>query len=230
MGTLTFADIKTEVKGFLGDRDDFDARIPNIINLAQMRIARLSVFEELNTTNTGDLTYTGSLVNDKVYTLPTNLRNIYSIKVYEDTGTRFKRLHGLSSMEFDKKIVMPEKIQTKSMPTFYHRWGDQIEMFPIIDKDYKIDVRYSAWPTALSADADLSELDEKDDALIVLSASWMFMSLKKKEDANFQWTVYKNMMKDILGEDRESADIDYGVGQDRYIGRGYDDPFIRSMG
>lgn len=225
MGTLTYAEIKTEVIGFLGGRTDFTARVDNIVNLAQMRIARLSVFEELNTTLTDDLTLTASISDDKKYTLPSNLRNIYAIKVYDEVGTRYKRLVGLPSAKFDEKIANPEKL-SRGMPDFYHRWGSAIEMYPIIDQDYKIDVRYSAWPTPFTTEGQKSDLTEKDDAIIVLAASWMFMSLKKKEDANFQWSVYKNMMTEILGEDRESPDITYGlapkVGHD-----GVNDPFIR---
>ncbi|PCJ26716.1 MAG: hypothetical protein COA94_04785 [Rickettsiales bacterium] len=230
MGTLTYLQIKEEVLGFLGNRDDFTSRIDTIVNIAQMRIARLSKFEELKTSLTDDLTLTGGITADKVYTLPTNLRNIFSIKVYEDTGDRYVKLVGLSSTQFDKKFTKPSK-ESRNMPVFYHRWGSTIEMYPIIDKNYKIDIRYNKWPTVLAADGDLSDLQEKDDAIITLAASWMFMSLKKKEDANFQWGVYKNMMKDILGEDRESSDITYGVDPRRpvAVGLGYDNPFVRGM-
>lgn len=230
MGTLTFLELKNEIKSFHGDRGDFDTRLNAIINLSQMRIARLSIFEELNANVIGgDLTKTADIAADKVYTLPTNLRSIYAIKVYLASGDRYKKLVGKDSKSFDEMFVRPEEI-SRNMPTFYHRWGSVIEMFPVIEQDYKIDVRFSKWPAVLSADGDFSDFDQKDDAIITLSASWMFMTLKKKEDANFLWTVYRNMMKDILGEDRESKDIKYGLTGlvDAPIGNGYDEPFVRS--
>jgi hypothetical protein len=80
MGTLTYSEIEAEVKAALGDRTDLDSRLTAIINITQMRIARMKRWEELEAIFTNSIGNTGVLTTDKEVALSTNFRDMYSLR------------------------------------------------------------------------------------------------------------------------------------------------------
>jgi len=203
MGTLLKSDIIAEATAFLGNRADItDARYVRWLNLAQMRIARLKVWEELQALDTSLVT----VASDKFITEPSNIRKIYTFRLIDGSNSRI--LTGKPPKSFDQAIPLPSRF-AEGRPTVYTRWAGKIELYKVPDAVYSLDMRYSKWPTAFTTGADIvSDLEEKDDALIMLMVSWGFLSLRNLEDATIYWKVYRDMINDAATEDVERPDID----------------------
>lgn len=203
MGTLLKSDIIDEATQFLGNRTDItDSRYVRWLNLAQMRIARLKVWEELQALDTSLVT----VISDKFITEPANIRKIYSFRLIDAEHSRI--LTGKPPKSFDQAIPLPSRF-SEGRPTVYTRWAGKIELYKVPDAVYSLEMRYSKWPTAFLIGSDVvSELEEKDDALIMLMVSWGFLSLRNIEDATKYWRIYRDIINDAAMEDVERPDID----------------------
>lgn len=179
MGVLTLAELKTEVRAALGGRRDLDARLTVIINLAQMRLARIHDFDEMEIISTSTIQNTGS-TNDKYLILP-NKREVYSVVILN--GAKSRKLTQRTAQYWDRHIPMPEYF-SRNIPSDYMIWGSTVEIWPLPDATYTIRIRWTKWPTALSADTDVSEFENKDDVLIMLSVSYALRSLGKGDEAD----------------------------------------------
>ena len=233
MGTLLRSELEEEVGAFFANRTDVSqTRYLRWLNLAQTRIARLNNWEELENITTDTLSYTGNADNDKFYTLPTNTKEIMNVRLID--GDNSRKLNGYIYREFDKAIPYPQRYST-GRPSIYTRWQGRLEFWKIPDSAYSIELRTILWPTAFTSSSDVvSDLDEKDDAIIMLAVSWGHLSLRNNDDASKYWRVYSRMINEIIGEDRERPDIDLvgfrEGGDDLRSGTPWADPFVQSYG
>lgn len=204
MGTLLRSELVTELSTFFADRADLTtARFVQWLNLAQTRIARLKDWEELQVLDTSSLS---TVADNKFVTAPTDIRKIYSLRLID--GSNSRKLVRKQQRLFDQKIPYPERYASRR-PVFYIYWSGKFEFYPVPDAAYTLHLRYIKWPTALTTGSDVaSDLDQKDDALINLAASWGFASLRNAKDANHFWNIYKNIINEAAGEDVEGPDID----------------------
>ena len=232
MGTLTLDEIKTEMRSSMGGRTDLNSRLTVVINLAQMRIARKHRWEELEALFTNTTGFTSTPASDKYLTLPSNVRDIYSVRLIDSSNSR--KLIRVPNRSWDRKIPEPEYYST-GRPTLYTLRRNIMEFWKVPDAAYNLEAFGVTWPTAFTdASPTLkSDLDQKDDMIITLAMSWIFMTLRNKDEATKWWGIYANMMKDAVGEEIEKPDLDFPVGGK--IGAGalgseyYKDPFMRSV-
>lgn len=231
MGTLLRSELVTEISSFFANRSDItSANIITWLNIAQTRMARVHKFQELEGIDTTAITYVGTPSTDKFFTLPTNTRKIYTVRLID--GSNSRKITVYTPQEFDKKIPYPEKYST-GRPSIAARWAHKLEWWKIPDKSYSIETRISKWPTAFLSSSDVvSDFDEKDDALIMLTVSWGYMRLRNMKDANFYWKVYSGMLNDIVGEEVENPDITLQgdtMGDGTLMEEPWRDPFVRSL-
>jgi len=193
MGTLLKSELINEVSKFFADRSDIDAaRYVLWLNLSQQRIARLKVWEELQGLDTSLVTVAG----DKFVSEPSNIRKIYTLRLIDGDNSRF--LNGKPQKAFDKLIPLPSQ-HAEGRPSIYTRWAGKFELYQVPDLVYNLELRYSKWATAFTTGADIvSDLNEKDDALIMLTVSWGFLTLRNIEDATKYWRIYKDMINKQL--------------------------------
>lgn len=79
---MDYNSIEEEIRAALGGRAAFSStRITRALNLAQMRIARKKRWEELDSTSTGFLSFTGDASVDKFVSIPSNTRDIYTFRI-----------------------------------------------------------------------------------------------------------------------------------------------------
>ena len=208
MGTLTYAEIKTEVLAALGNRSSFDTdRLAVIVNLSQMRIARAKKWEELDATSGGTLTFSGVAIDDKFHTLPSGTRSVYTFRLIMGDG-QSRKLERKSKRFFDSRIPEPQYYAT-GKPEMYTVFAGKAEMWRVPDSAYTYDIRRCKWPLAFTGEGDtsqVSELDEKDDMLTALSISWTMQSIGRSEDAARWWRIYTNMLNSAMNEDTENPD------------------------
>lgn len=234
MSNLTIAQIKSEIRAIHGGRTDADTRLNGIINLSQTRIARLYDFDELRALTTINTAVTSSAADDKIISLSTlgRYRKIYSIRLISSTNMS-RKLKKILSKKWDTIIPEPE-YYSRGVPEAYTLWGkDQLELWRVPDAVYTMHFRYSRWPTTVTNDLDGSNLDLEnvDDLVIHLAASYLFMSFGNLDKSNEYYRIYAALAKEALGENIEDADtIQAAFPETMRVTPGIADPFVRSMG
>jgi hypothetical protein len=237
MSILTLAEIKTEIKQGLGGRADIDSRMDNIVDLAQLRLARIHDFDELRMKDTVDTVVSADAESDKVLSFPTlantRIRKIYSIRRKQSGQTLAGKLDRVLTRKWDKVIPEPE-YYSRGYPTHYTWFNNtEFELWRVPDAVYTLVIRLSRWPyqVATTGEGNPIDLENVDDLIINLSLSYIFHSLGRGDKAKDFFGIYSALAKDALMED--VTDLDQTMAgmkqEDMSVTRGYDDPFIRSI-
>ena len=224
MGLLTFTQIDSEVNSHFANRADISGRVSEAVDLAQMRIARLNDWDNLQFLVRDSLPFTGTAQTDKVYDLSTGLasgyriKNLYSIRVLSSDG-RSVKLRSKTMQEFDEIVPEPEYYAV-GFPEIYTRvasisGGSQInpaiEIWPVVDQAYNIELRFQVWPRFRTdsgkADGDTSDL-MLDDAIIALATSYLYNSLAREDKARFHFGIYSSIVNDALKLDETNFEND----------------------
>ena len=233
MGTLTYAEIKTEVVAALGGRSNFDAdRMTVIVNLAQMRISRKHRWQEMEDLVEGNFVITGVVKTDKFLSIPANTRKIYTIRLILGDGSS-RRLESRTNQFFDDQIPEPEYYATGD-PTIYTTFADKIEFWRVPDTADAYAIRRRKTPTAFAGDStpgQVSDFEQKDDAIIALSSNWALQALGRMEDAGRWWTVYSNIINSAADEEVEDPDLKMMPAFEGAVRAGeyWRDPFSRGV-
>ena len=237
MSLLTLADLKTEISASFASRSDIDSRLNNVIDLSQLRLARLHDFDELRQSEETTLTITTDAETDKTVSFPTltnaRIRKIYSLRIFETGGTRLARkLQKVLPKKWDLVIPEPE-YYSRNTPSHYTVWeNNQYELWPVPDIAYKIKIRVSRWPkkVSITGEGNPIDLENVDDLIINLAISYLYHSLGRNDKGKEFYGIYRGLAKEALLED--STDYDEamaGVSTGSSFGtRGYDDPFVYS--
>jgi len=225
MGTLTGAQMESEIKANLGNRDDLDSRLYRFLNWAQEYIARQWNFRELQEIDT-----TCDTVASQAYiSQPTGIKNLISIRVLDGTSSR--KLVYIPRREFDKWIAKPDEY-TEGTPSHYTSWGSRFYLWRIPDAIYQTEIQYEKWPTefaaASSATSDLMKLDQ---CIIHLATAHALASLKDMGGAfNYHTAQGEKLLAVAIKNDKqlfsdEEIKPDYSLSKSgpEY----YADPFIR---
>ena len=256
MGILTFDQIKSEIKEYHANRSDIsDTRLNIVIDLVQLRIARLNDWDELKYTVSGTTVYTGVAADDKIFDLNTALgaeanphkfKNIYSFRVITGDG-RSRKLVGLPMEEFDRRIPEPEFLST-GVPSFYTWFATRqtgatnptptaVELWQIPDQAYDYHLRLQVYPRFLTdggkVDSDTSDFSSNDDLIIQLCVSILYQSQGREDKALQHFRIYSSM----LAEARKANDENYestiagvrGLERGGTIGRYWADPFVMGV-
>jgi hypothetical protein len=248
MGLLTFAAIKTEISHHFANRADIEDRLNTVIDLAQMRVARLHDWDQLKFLVQGTLSSTGTALADKVYDLSSDLpagyriKNLYSVRVISSDG-RSRKLTGKTHSEFDALVPEPEWY-ARRMPEMFVRSSSiqgstqitqALELWPVPDEDYAINLRIQIWPRSVTdevlVDGDYSDLDV-DDAIISLATSYLYNSLGREDKAKHHFGIYTAIVRDALRLDESDFDsVIAGVKVDgTTVGNQYWlDPFVKGV-
>lgn len=236
MSILTLDEIKTEIRSGMGNRTDTDSRLNGVINLSQTRIARLRDFDELRALAQINTPFTGTIA-DKFLTLASlnRYRKIYSIRLYA-SGNQSRKLIRVLPKRWDKIIPEPE-FYARGKPLHYVIWSkDNLEMHPLPDAVYVLHVRYSRWPnlvTGATGGATFLDLEDLDDLIVHLSLSYLFLSLNNLSQSDKHYGIYRTLVAEHLNMEEEDFDT-FQTSPDqmslRGPGRGYDDPFVNSIG
>jgi len=234
MSVLTLAQIKSEVTTILGGRTDIESRLNNMVNLSQLRLARLHDFDELRAKATIDTVITANAADDKIVSLSTlaRYRKIYSIRLYS-TNQRSRKLKKILSKNWDRRIPEPE-FYSRGIPEAYTLWGkDTMELWRVPDIVYTMHFRYSRWPNLVTDADDGNNLDLEniDDLIIHLTGSYAALSLGHMEKSNELFSIYRTLAREAIGEDDEDFERSLtGMGDSLSSSSlGYDDPFVRSV-
>jgi hypothetical protein len=223
MGLLTVSAIKQEILHHHANRQDIVSRLNIAIDLAMMRIARIHDWDQLKLIRSSVLAVTVSASADKIFNLNTaiptgfRLKTLYSIRVISSDG-RSNKLTGLTHTQFDQEVPEPQWY-ARNMPELYTVFGDLdpadvtppltarnpiLELWPVPDVAYNIDLRFQVWPRFLT-DAAITDANQTDlfvdDAIISLATSYLYNSQGREDKAKHHFGIYSAIVKDALNLD-----------------------------
>ena len=200
MGTLTLTELEAEIRANLGNRTDLDSRLPRILSLAQEVIMRAHPFSEMNSEET--LT---TVADTKTVNLPTNPREVYSVRLIDNSNSR--KLRYIPLRQWDRRAPYPEHYTT-GRPSLYTLYNDKIELWRIPDAAYTIYCRCNLMPTEFSSDSDVaSDLENKDDLLIAIATEYCFRSLGGDTERIMRWqSVATNGLRNAIKADTQFED------------------------
>jgi len=191
MGTLTLQQMIGELKAHLGNRIELtDPRYVIALNVAQTRIARLRDWDELERLSAGVLT-----VGSKLLGQPTDTHKIFTFRLVHATNTVIPRkLTYVPSRQWDTRIPAPQALSA-GIPEIYTIWGNQFELWRVPDLAYDYELRHTVWPTDFSVSllTGVSSFNKKDDMVLALATSWLYLGLREDQLANTWWTVYREL-------------------------------------
>jgi len=233
---LTWAEMKTEIRGGLGNRTDLNDRLEVIGNMAQDRIAAVEPWDDLHQTYEGTFTITATAATDKKLALSTvdatyDVKDIYSFRTILGDGSSNK-LERKLTRQFDAEIPEPE-YHARRKPQIYTRYQRILEVWPVPDLAYDWTIRASRWPIPFTSSGDSanSSLLHKDGMIIALSLAYAFDSLARAERATHWWRVYTRMLNEAVQDERESPDRVIKPADRSVVSGGeyWKDPFVRSV-
>jgi hypothetical protein len=168
----TFLEFKNLIYTNLGGRDSGDVSaaliVPQAINHAIDSAAMLFKPPELYT-STSAVIPSG---NDYC-TLTSGFIDV--IRVYNETGSN--ELHFVPRENF--KILIPTLTTVK----FYTLYGQKLTVNKAVAVDTTLEVNYIAYPTALSADADVLSFAHHDPYIIALASALCFAAFEEGDSA-----------------------------------------------
>ncbi len=198
---LTYLEMQDLIKEALGNRTDKDDLIKSAINIAQDQVARDFRHEELMVNDTTSVVDTDVIATDQKFTMPTTLRKLYNLGIYEGTN-KPTPLTGYTTEKWSKEIISALN-DSRGMPRIFTYFYPDIYLYPVQDETYTITRVYSIWPTVLSADGDTSDLVQKDDLIILKAKIWVFNTLRMHEEANRDFRIYENLMENAVPLDNQ---------------------------
>ena len=169
-------------------------------------MARRHKFKEFEKADSVTVTPTGTLATDKFYTGFSSLalRKVHSL-VRRVGSERPVKLVQPPHRQWRQLIGVPEYSSTGD-PTHYIEWADQIEWWRVPDRAFVLFRNYTLWPLALTTDAQKSDFDQKDNALIALSTHTMFHSLGQREDAREYFGIYRALLDEAIKDETTEPD------------------------
>lgn len=204
---LNFKELKRELGESLSNRADLTSRLGSFLNIAQDRIARKYKFSEMTDNKILFIGSSGATDEDREMdrkvTLPEQVRDIMSLMLIDGSASR--KLEFIPSREWDNAVSIEKQFIT-GRPQSYTVFKNEIILYRIPDKEYKIELRYSKWPKKLVKDDQYSDFDHKDDLLVTAAQLWALQSLGEIERANHVYAIYKTLVEEVVGYDQTKAD------------------------
>jgi len=173
--------------------------------------------------------------DQKDYAMPSNIKSLFSLRL--EDGLNSVKLRPSMPWEFDKIVPKPDEASTGT-PDWYvpFKASNTFELFKIPDAVYTMRMRYSYWPTRLSADADLSEYTHMDDVLIYYATAYLYFWLQEYEDAA-QWkALADDEFSGAINAERQAfpdwapKSRGFTTQPPSSVGEYYNDPFVNSDG
>lgn len=231
--TLTVDQFKTEIRSAFGNRIDLDARLSIVLAIAQDSLARMHDFDELRQRTVINTVVTGSAAADKIIDITTlgRYRTIYDIRLFA-TNHIDRKLRKILPRRWDD-IVPKAEYYSRGTPSIYMVWKkNEIELWRVPDVVYPMHFRYTIWPAVIGAGGTTLTLENVDDLIILLSCSYLALSLGHLSRSNDFYRAFANKAADALQEDIDDYDTHMAVhgNEVSHVGTlGYNDPFQRSM-
>lgn len=161
----TLGQLVADVQSKLDDTSFDSTLIKQFINDAQREVAIKYNFPFF------EASYSGSLVIDTyIYLIPSGIDTIEGMRITDPSGDEVDITRNyLDFRTFDQRFPDPSENES-GVPRYWTVRDGNYYLFPKPDKTYTFDIRYQKIPTTLSADADVPEVPERFQEILVLGA------------------------------------------------------------
>lgn len=240
MGDLDLSALREEVKAAHANRSDItDARYDRAINLSQRRIARIHKWSDLYWEYEIDIPHTGAPRDDRFVEINSQIHKILSLIRIDLTSNETDPMEKITTSQM-ADLVEHRGLDNTGEPFYYAVLGNSpdntgaakkfIEIFRPPDQAYKGLLRVFRYPTKLVNDTDVSDFHSLDDAIIALSASWLYATLREMDSANKWFRIFRNEIETAVDDDNSPGRMEVsGEGQVVSPPEYWKDPFIHSM-
>lgn len=234
MGTLNLTSLISEIQRHHANRSDLtDQIVIDKLNLVQERLARIWEWEELDVDEDVLLTVTATPKDDKIVTLVTDYRDIYSVRLVTGASVgRSRKLEYIPKRTFDELYPEPE-FNARSEPTVYTVWKKKLELYRVPELADTISVRGMKWAAAFSSGVGSakSDFDRKDDILIYWTVSMVWDHLGEYDRAKRFFGIASNMIEKAKDEQETKPDLEikplFESRRVNVIGKYWADPFVQ---
>lgn len=237
MGTLSRALMRAEVLKNLGDipdTGDTTTRIDRLLHLAQLKIARMRNWVELQRSDTKSVTVTGTPATDQIHEFTgITLREVHSLVRIVGSNQPYKLVR-IPQYQWDRLVLGHDNPLTLGDATHYMVWNGQVILYPVPNVNFNLNRRYTIWPADFADDNAVSDLDQKDDIIIARTTHDGFQSSGQREDALQWFAIYNDTLQAAIREDSERPDeviVNRGLAEaeDGLVSTPWADPFIKRI-
>lgn len=175
------SELRSEVRNNLkrGEEALPDSRINSWLNWSLQFIADLHTYAEMKTIAYATTPSDGTT---NTMSFPPDMKDLYSVTIKNNAQSN--KLTYIPPRLFDK-IIPDVTSRGTAQPTHYVDYGNNFELYPIPDQPYNIYIRYSRYPSEMTADTDEPELLMKDSLIVAVATVFGFWSLREVEDATY---------------------------------------------
>jgi hypothetical protein len=226
----TYGVLETQMLRYLGNRDDDDtkAMLMTAFNWFQNVLARVADWDELESHVTKSLTAGDYEYHIQTDWLLTDLRKIYTMKLYD--GTRYyKPLDFVTPLKWDQSFA-PTIHYAEGKPTHYTVRGNYVLFNRQPEDGLTIDLWYFAYPTAITSTASiLSYNTVLDPILMCMAVGLVWLGLEEQEQSTKWLTIGSKMLHDF-GVDNLTVTDMKAFGQTQGTSSDYwKDPFVKGV-
>lgn len=200
---LTFTELVSQVEEDTG-RSDKTTEVGTYINRAQHIIVRDASVLHHDFNCLKMESYRDTVDGTKTYSLPTNLKSFYDLRLCESTTKR--KFFPLTPRRQDLRRPYPED-DSEGTPVYYIIAGRFFELSPIPDAAYTMHMRWYKWADTIagSTESDLLHMDE----VIIKCADWLtVLSLNLEEDIRRFKADYRDLLTSAITSDKDFSKYD----------------------
>lgn len=239
MGDLQLSELREEVRAAHANRTDIsDSRFDRAINLSQTRIARVHKWSALYWEYEETFPYTGNPRDDRFVEIDSRIHKILSLIRLNLTSNESDPMKRLTPNQM-ADMVEAYGLANDGEPFYYSILGNSpdnagnprkyIEIFKPPDKEYNALLRVFRYPKKLENDTDTTDFYALDDAIIALSASWLYASLREMDSANKWFRIFRNEIESAVIDDNDPGRLEVAASRGAVQPQYWKDPFILSM-
>lgn len=178
--------------------------------------------------DTGSGTHTVTAYRERL-AKPDSCKHIYNIRLIDGASSR--SLIAMPPRRLD--LFKPFAIQcTVGKSTHYIEWKDWIQLYPIPDDTYVINIRYNKWMDAFDEDTDTAEVSHIDDIIAKAAAIHVWEILGEPEQASIMRNAVETALIKSGKLERMKPDLVIKPNMGSYSRSDSDtqaDPFVRSQ-
>jgi len=220
---MNYSEMETQCRLLLGETDEDNSYWTVAELLAQINLSNIRVAADLPTL----LTYSevATTASQETYGLPSDFLQLKSVQMFLGANTVDERRQ-LVSLSYDEyEDIIGGNVNMTGQPAYYRiEFGavataagsppGDLWIYPIPDSNggdnYTLRLVYYQKPTALSGDADVSELPEFMHPIVVYHAAWhLSMKSDNQTKINNLAMLYKDAIKEakltVLKRDRSGG-------------------------
>lgn len=220
----TLREFEREVKAGLNDREDFDSRLPRIINIAHKQLGREYNWIDLYAEKDITIQATGDTDADRRVTLPTDVDDLMTANIIE--GATSRKLKHINRREWEFAVPLHQQFQT-GKPYAYTWQGKQLLLYKVPEQEYTLRLKYKKIPTPLVEEKDRSDFENKEDLIISLALIYCYKSIGNTDRLKVEKGFYDDALDQAKSEEKRKFDQSIGSQSNIAFGQYWADPFNR---